>query len=148
MTILAGESGGRIIAVTAIASWQELYREVTALVPTGISVVDIETITALQEDGSLLRELTDLFSTEGPEQLAKMLEGLRNADPKAVALAAHRLKGTAVTFGAGEMQRLCLEIEQRSRGGVLEGVGRMIQELSAECDRVKLALDEAIDHPS
>jgi HPt (histidine-containing phosphotransfer) domain-containing protein len=119
------------------------------LAATDISAVDAATIMALQEDGgSLLRELRDLFCTEAPEQLAKMLEGRRNADAKTVALPAHRLKGTAVTFGAGEMQRLCLEIEQRSRGGAVDGVDHIIQELSAECDRVKLALDQAIDHSS
>ena len=118
------------------------------MVGKDISVVDAETIMALQEDGSLLRELRDLFSTEAPEQLGKMLDGHRNGDAKAVALAAHRLKGTAVTFGAGEMQRICIEIEGLARGGGLDGVERMMQELSPEFDRVKLALDEALDHSS
>jgi HPt (histidine-containing phosphotransfer) domain-containing protein len=103
---------------------------------------------ALQEDGSLLRELRDLFSTEAPEQVARMLDGHRRADAEAVALAAHRLKGTAVTFGAGEMQRLCIEIEGLARNGGLDGAEHKIQELSAECERVKLALDEAVDHSS
>jgi HPt (histidine-containing phosphotransfer) domain-containing protein len=127
---------------------EKLYREVTDLAPTEISAVDAETIMALREDGSLLRELRDLFCTEAPEQLEKMRDGYRSADPKAVGLAAHRLKGTAVTFGAGVMQRLCLEIEEQARDGKLDGVDRMIQELSAESDRVKLALDQAVDHPS
>jgi HPt (histidine-containing phosphotransfer) domain-containing protein len=118
------------------------------LAGTDTSAVDAATITALQEDGSLLRELRDLFATEAPEQLAKMLDGQRQGDPKAVALAAHRLKGTAVTFGAGEMQRMCIEIEGLARGGALNGVDPMIQQLGAECDRVKLALDQAIDHCS
>jgi hypothetical protein len=30
----------------------------------------------------------------------------------------------------------------------VDGVDHIIQELSAECDRVKLALDQAIDHSS
>jgi HPt (histidine-containing phosphotransfer) domain-containing protein len=124
------------------------YREVTDLAPTDISAVDAETIMALREDGSLLCELRDLFCTEAPDQLDKMRDGYRSADPKAVGLAAHRLKGTAVTFGAGVMQRLCLEIEAQARDGTVEGVDRKIQELSAECDRVKVALDQAVHHPS
>jgi HPt (histidine-containing phosphotransfer) domain-containing protein len=109
------------------------------------SAVDTDTIVALQEDGSLLRELTDLFATEAPEQLHKMLEAHRRGDSNQVAQAAHRLKGTAVTFGAAQMQRMCIDIEGRARGGALEGIDHMIAELRAECDRVKAALDEAID---
>jgi HPt (histidine-containing phosphotransfer) domain-containing protein len=111
------------------------------------SAVDTATIMVLQEDGALLRELTDLFACEAPEQLHKMLEGNHQGDTKKVAEAAHRLKGSAVTFGAGQMQRMCIEIEGRARGGSLNGVEPKIRELSAEVERVKAALDRAIAHP-
>lgn len=112
------------------------------------SAVDAATIMGLREDSSLLRELRDLFSGEATEQLGKMLEGCRGGDVNAVALGAHRLKGSAGTFGAEEMQRLCIEIEATARRGILEGVESAIQQLSIECDRVKRALDEAVDHPA
>ncbi len=108
------------------------------------SAVDAATIDALKEDGSLLRELRDLFASEAPEQLGKMTDACRQSDTKALAHAAHRLKGTAVTFGAAEMQRRCIEIEELVKSGAANGIDRMIQELSAECDRVKLALDDAV----
>jgi len=109
------------------------------------SAVDAATIEALAEDGSLLRELRDLFVNEAPEQLHRMDDGHRQGDAKAVALAAHRLKGTAATFGAEEMRRLCMEIEGLARGGSLDGVQSMIQQLGTECDRLRLALDQAIE---
>jgi len=115
---------------------------------TGISAVDAATLTALKEDGSLLRELRDLFASEAPEQLGRMLTAQRQGDATVVAQAAHRLKGTAVTFGAREMQRMCIEVEGAARSGALDGLDRMIQTLGAECDRVKAALDEAIDRPA
>lgn len=111
---------------------------------TQSTAVDAATIDALKEDGSLLRELRDLFASEAPEQLGKMTDAYRQRDIKSLAHAAHRLKGTAVTFGAAEMQRRCIEIEQLAKESALNGVDRMIQELSSECDRVKLALDEAV----
>jgi HPt (histidine-containing phosphotransfer) domain-containing protein len=113
----------------------------------GNSAVDSATIMVLQEDGSLLRELTELFACEAPEQLCKMRDAQRQGDSNQVAQAAHRLKGTAVTFGAAEMQRMCIDIEARARGGALDGVDRIIQELGAEVERVKAALDQAIEHP-
>ncbi len=106
--------------------------------------VDNATIMALREDGSLLRELRDLFASEAPEQLQRMLNGYRLRDCSTVAQAAHRLKGTAVTFGAEGMQRICIEIEGQARKGALDGVERKMRDLSAECDRVLVALDAAI----
>jgi HPt (histidine-containing phosphotransfer) domain-containing protein len=108
------------------------------------SPVDAETIETLRADGSLLAELKELFITEAATQLSAMAEGNRQGDAKTVAMAAHRLKGSAVTFGAHEMQRICIELEQVAKSGALSGIEEMMQHLSAECERVKLALDEAV----
>jgi HPt (histidine-containing phosphotransfer) domain-containing protein len=112
---------------------------------TAVSAVDAASLAALKEDGSLLRELRDLFAVEAPEQVARMLAAQRQADGKAMAQAAHRLKGTATTFGAREMQRICIELEALARSGALDGAEGKIQALSAECDRVKAALDQALE---
>jgi HPt (histidine-containing phosphotransfer) domain-containing protein len=108
------------------------------------SAVDADTIATLREDGSLLRELRDLFLTEAADQLGKMAEARRQSDAKVLAMAAHRLKGSAVTFGAEELRRLCVELEQAAQSGSLGDLEGMIQQVQAECDRVKLALDEAL----
>jgi HPt (histidine-containing phosphotransfer) domain-containing protein len=110
------------------------------------AAVDAATIAALQEEGSLLSDLRDLFVAEAAEQLNKMLEAHKQGDAPAIAIAAHRLKGSAVTFGAAEMQRRCLEVENLAKSKSLAGADRLIAELSAECDRVKESLDRVIDH--
>jgi HPt (histidine-containing phosphotransfer) domain-containing protein len=136
-----------ILSTWRDASWQrQIACEVLTVDGIETSVVDAATIAALQEDASLFRELRDLFADEAVEQLQRMLDGRRHGDLKTVGQAAHRLKGTAGTFGAQQMQRLCIEIEGVVRGGALDGADHMIEELSVECDRVKLALDEAADH--
>ncbi len=112
---------------------------------TTLGAVDAATLAALKEDGSLLRELRDLFAVEAPEQVAKLLAAQRQRDGKAMAQAAHRLKGTATTFGAQSMQRLCIELEALARDGGLEGAEGKIQALRAECERVKAALDQALE---
>ena len=108
------------------------------------SAIDTEMVAALLADGSLLRELTDLFATEAPEQLDLLADAKRRGDAKVVEHAAHRLKGTAVTFGAREMQRLSAAIEELARAGSLNGVEQLVEQLRAESDRVKLALDQAV----
>lgn len=110
------------------------------------AAIDAATIEALQEEGPLLRELRDLFASEAPEQLSKMLEAFRRGDAPTMAMAAHRLKGSAVTFGAWEMQRRCLEVENLGKSGALAGVDRLIAELVRECERVKSSLDQVVDH--
>ncbi|MGO9057372.1 MAG: Hpt domain-containing protein [Candidatus Binataceae bacterium] len=106
--------------------------------------LDTDTIGALREDRSLLREIRDLFVTEAPDQLDAMVQACANRDTKLLAQAAHRLKGTAVTFGANGMRQLCLEIEQLGLAGSLHEVEALIERLRAECDRVRHALDEAL----
>ena len=88
--------------------------------------LDADTIGALREDGSLLRELRDLFATEAPDQLDAMARARAGGDAKLLSQAAHRLKGTAVTFGANDMKRLCLVIEEAARAGSLDRVGALI----------------------
>jgi HPt (histidine-containing phosphotransfer) domain-containing protein len=108
------------------------------------SPVDAETIETLRADGPLLGELKELFVTEAATQLSAMAEGNRQGDAKTVAMAAHRLKGSAVTFGAHEMQRICIELEEGAKSGALNGTQEKIQQLSAECERVKRALDQVV----
>jgi two-component system sensor histidine kinase/response regulator len=109
-----------------------------------LSPLDTDAIGALREDGSLLRELRDLFITEAPDQLDAMVQACADGDAKLLAQAAHRLKGTAVTFGAKDMRQLCLEIEQLGLAGSLNEVEALIERLRGECERVRHALDAAV----
>jgi HPt (histidine-containing phosphotransfer) domain-containing protein len=118
--------------------------EVSSMSKVENGALDADTIAALREDGSLLSELRDLFSAEVTCQLAAMVQARSDRDPKVLAHAAHRLKGSAVTFGAREMQRICIEIEHSADSLESSGVDQMIEELRAECERVKRALDDAV----
>jgi HPt (histidine-containing phosphotransfer) domain-containing protein len=109
------------------------------------NAVDADTIAALREDGSLLRELRDLFQIEAADQLDQMAAARSHSDPRMLATAAHRLKGSAVTFGAEQLRRLCLELEQTAQTGPLgPEVEDLLAHVRAECERVKLALDAAL----
>jgi two-component system, sensor histidine kinase and response regulator len=106
--------------------------------------LDADMIAALREDGSLLGELRDLFLTEAPGQLDALAQACSRSDANLIAQTAHRLKGTAVTFGAKDMQQLCLDLEQLASAGSLGEVQALIERLRLECDRVRQALDAAL----
>jgi two-component system, sensor histidine kinase and response regulator len=110
--------------------------------------IDAAIVAALQEDdGSLLRELRDLFAAEASEQLARMLQAFQEGDATMLATAAHRLKGSAVTFGAWEMQSRCIDLETLAKAGKIKEAQPLIDELASECQRVTSSLDQIIENP-
>jgi len=108
------------------------------------ATLDADIMADLSEDASLLSELRDLFLTEAPSQLDTMTQARGRGDADLIARAAHRLKGTAVTFGAKNMQQLCLDIEKLAGAGSLSDVEALIERLRVECDQVSRALDQVL----
>lgn len=108
------------------------------------SVLDGETVEALRQEGSLLAELRDLFASETPKEIEAMLEAAGRGDCASVERAAHKLKGTAATFGATAMVSLCAAIELAAHAGSTPGIDQQIEQLRDQCEKVKIALDAAI----
>jgi len=103
--------------------------------------VDEETLAQLKaECNNLLSDLIDIYNTETPINLHKLEESLATGDDRGAALAAHTLKGTAVTFGAKRMQILAAEIEQAARTGLIEKATAPLKLFESECNRVREAL--------
>jgi two-component system sensor histidine kinase/response regulator len=103
--------------------------------------VDEETLAQLKAEGNnLLSDLIDIYNTETPINLHKLEESLATGDDRGAALAAHTLKGTAVTFGAKRMQILAAEIEQAARTGLIEKATAPLKLFESECNRVREAL--------
>ena len=103
--------------------------------------VDEKTLAELKAEGNnLLSDLIDIYNTETPINLHKLEESLATGDDRGAALAAHTLKGTAVTFGAKRMQILAAEIEQAARTGLIEKATAPLKLFESECNRVRDAL--------
>lgn len=100
-----------------------------------MALIDQTQLSHLRElaagDVSFLASVIDAFLP----QLERIPEALRRAaaedTPQAVAELAHSLKGSAGNVGAEDVSKLCLTIEQLARGGDLDGVGALIDELAA-----------------
>jgi len=93
-----------------------------------------------REGGSFFLELVELFDTEVPASIRDIVESFTRNDLEAIARSAHRLKGSAVTFGAQRMSELCQEIELAARSQALANARLLFDQLTLEYSRVKEAL--------
>ena len=105
------------------------------------SALDPEAIARLREEGDdFLSDLIDISNAEMSTNLQSLEKSLASGDHRNAMLAAHSLKGTAVTFGAKRMQTLAAEIEQSVRAGSVEDARGQLDLFCAECVRVRDAL--------
>ena len=81
-------------------------------------------------------DLVDTFRAEAPG----LLGALGSADPEEVRRAAHTLKSNAATFGAGELEALCRELEELAKTGSLDGVPDLTSRIGLEFQAVDAAL--------
>jgi HPt (histidine-containing phosphotransfer) domain-containing protein len=103
--------------------------------------------------GKLLREMIGLFLTAAPERIAAARLGHLAADAPAVELALHSLKSSAAQLGAMRLQRVSERGERlakeagegRGKGGRLDELPILIQELEEELARVRDWLIRARD---
>ena len=103
--------------------------------------VDGETLEAFRgQDGAFLAQLIARFLVEAPERLEGIRDAVGRADPGAVRLAAHSLKGSSSVMGALGMAKLCAELENRGRDGVHAEAASLLARLDAEFGRVRQVL--------
>ncbi|MCB9077722.1 MAG: response regulator [Anaerolineaceae bacterium] len=91
---------------------------------------------------ALLVELIDSFLEEAPLLLARLNQAAQTGDAAGVRMAAHTLKSSSNDFGATALARMCQELEDRGRDGLLTDTPTRVAEIEAEYERVKSALDD------
>ncbi len=117
-------------------------------VPPNTEAVDRSALLALAEmddgDGDLLRDLIELFLDQTPPQLAAVREASERGDAGGLREAAHALRGSSVTIGAGPMTELCRELEALGAAGKTESAGALVSRLEAAFVEVRAVLDAEI----
>ena len=88
------------------------------------------------DDREFLAELVDEFLQDAPAQLESLRESATSGDATTAMRAAHTLKGTSRTFGAGALASLCAEAEAAAGAGDLDAVLARIDEIDREWARV------------
>ena len=97
---------------------------------------------------SLIDELIDLFVADLPRRLSAIAEAIEQADPSALALQAHALRGGAANFGADRLDELCSMLEEIGRRGPQAEASAIFSQLRAESARVRTALAALRSQPS
>ena len=97
---------------------------------------------------SLIDELIDLFAADLPKRLSAIAEAIEHADPSALALQAHALRGGAANFGADRLDELCSMLEETGRRGPHAEASAIFSQLRAESARVRDALAALRSQPS
>ena len=105
-------------------------------------------ILAAADDGpDFVRQLIGVFLTDLDNRLSTMRSGAAADDAKAVAHAAHALKGSCGHFGAQRLVALCRELEALARSGATEGAAAKIGAIEHESARVRSALQTRLAPP-
>ena len=98
-------------------------------------------------DFELLREIVALFAEDAPRQLEAMRKAIAAGDAKALADAAHTLKGAAANFDPGEAAGLALRLERLGRAGTLEGAAELCDALAKATRDLATELAELCEEP-
>jgi CheY-like chemotaxis protein len=95
------------------------------------------------EDGQcILHNLLLKYLADVPDMLTELRTALDRAEPRAVAFAAHALKGSSSVFGAHRLEELCGEMERAGQAGQLETLVRLFPSIEREVQRVLTAVAE------
>jgi HPt (histidine-containing phosphotransfer) domain-containing protein len=107
------------------------------------TVIDSSAIKRIEAIGGrvLVTKMIDLLLTHAPQRLDTAMSGNRDGDMKAVEAAVHSLKSSAGNLGATELQRLAGQAEEQAEAGDGEGMGRLLEKLTAEWDTVRTELE-------
>lgn len=112
---------------------------------SGAAELDEERLALLRElddgDGALLAMLAEEFTTEALRQVGVLREAVAEGDPQAVERAAHSIKGSSANLGATRLCELSARLEGFGRARALGEAPSLVDEIEAELERVRVALD-------
>ena len=116
---------------------REELRTALARVVTGtMPPLDVKTLNSLQQEGEdEFAELIDLFVTSAPGSIDDMKRALEKSDARALAMAAHTLKGSCSNWGPSPLRELCAEIEIMGRTGRIESAAAAVASAEVELYR-------------
>ncbi len=95
-----------------------------------------------------LVEVIDSFLEDAPKLLAELDNAVSKEDIDTVRRVAHSLKSNSADFGAGALNKLCFQLEERARSGSLEGAPELAAQIESEFQEVAAQLVELIKRGS
>ncbi len=89
-----------------------------------------------QAGDGLVRRLAARFREDAPMHVARLESAIEDADAEEIQFVAHRLRGSAVLFGAMEVSECATRLEEMGRSGRLDGAEEELGRLRRETDRL------------
>jgi CheY-like chemotaxis protein/HPt (histidine-containing phosphotransfer) domain-containing protein len=99
-----------------------------------------EALKRIAGDEELLQDLCRIFLDESPTLIEKLRRAVAEANPEAVARAAHSLKGEASCLAAANASRLARQLEEMGRGHDLSHAAETLALLEHEVGDLQVAL--------
>jgi two-component system sensor histidine kinase/response regulator len=104
-----------------------------------------EALDRVDGDGGLLTEIAGIFLAEIPAMFDGVTTAHAAGDVVALSRAAHRIRGSVLTFAAGPASEVALALEQRQRTGEIAPADTLVPILKIELDRLSKSLQSLVE---
>ncbi len=108
----------------------------------------LDNIRAVDEDGSVLAEVIQMYLDEVPQHLADLRAAWSRRDGAALGRSAHALKSASFNVGAKGVGELCKRLEKQGKSGALSDAEELVAAITALLDRVQPALRAEMRQPA
>jgi len=99
---------------------------------------------SLDNDVELLLEQMQFFANDGPDLIQRIAEAIAANDPRALAIAAHRLKGLLARYAYHDAVELAHELELKGKRGTVDTARATYEQLVPKVDRLVAAVHDFI----
>jgi HPt (histidine-containing phosphotransfer) domain-containing protein len=112
--------------------------------PDGLDQSAIDNLLAMAGgDADFVDEVVDAFLAEAPREMEALRAAIAAGDPASAVRPAHTIKGMSVNLGATRVVELARGLEDRARGGSLDGADDAVAALAGCLDDLAVELAAA-----
>ncbi len=108
----------------------------------------LDNIRAVDDDGSVLAEVIQMYLDEVPQHMGEMRAALAQRDGAALGRSAHALKSASFNVGAKGVGELCRRLEKQGKSGELSDAEELVAAIVALLERVQPALRAEMRQPA
>jgi HPt (histidine-containing phosphotransfer) domain-containing protein len=109
------------------------------------SSIDKQTLRQFQQDmGGNINPILTKFHNKLPNYLGAISDAVKDRQPDELSKRAHKLKGTAATFGAKKLSAVAYQLEILGKSGSVADDGKLLDSIMKEGKSVEMELEKII----
>jgi len=108
----------------------------------------LDNIRAVDEDGTVLAEVIQMYLDEAPSQRARLRAAIESGDLAEAGRIAHALKSASFNVGAKALGEMCRRLERQCKDGHGIGLADLVAAIESMFDRVAPALRAEMKQPA